>query len=90
MKVTFAIPEDGMNGRALAVVGDFNGWDPMATPLRRAGHLRTATVSLPAGGRFTFRYLAEGGRWFDDDDVADSQPNPFRGQDGVLDLSQAR
>jgi hypothetical protein len=49
-------------------VGDFNGWDPFAHPLRRRsnGH-RTAVVTVPAGATLHFRYLAEGGRWFDDD-----------------------
>lgn len=54
-KVTFAVPEDGMNGEAVAVVGDFNDWDPAATPMRPEGAWRVARLTLPAGERYTFR-----------------------------------
>lgn len=89
VKVTFAVPEDGVDGQAVAVVGDFNDWDPTATPLRPEGNLRSATVTLPAGGRYAFRYLAEDGRWFNDEDADDYQQNDFGGDDCVLDLNQA-
>lgn len=89
MRVTFAVPDDGLNGEVVAVVGDFNDWDPYATPLRKEGDLRAATVTLPAGRRYVFRYLAEGGQWFNEGDADDFQPNEFGGHDCVLDLSQA-
>lgn len=89
VKVSFAVPVDGMDGQALAVVGDFNDWDPTATPMRPEGSLRSATISLPVGGSYAFRYLAEGGRWFDDDDAHGYQANGFGGHDCVLDLSPA-
>lgn len=89
VKVTFAVPGDGMNGDALAVVGDFNNWDPTATPLRPEGSWRLATLTLPVGRRYAFRYLAEGGTWFNDEDAHDYQHNHFGGDDSVLDLSLA-
>lgn len=89
VKVTFAVPEDGMNGDAIAVVGDFNDWAPTATPLRPEGTVRLATVTLTAGNRYVFRYLAEGGAWFDDADADGYQHNDFGGHDCLLDLSQA-
>ena len=67
VRVTFALPRDVPTG-AVSVVGDFNGWDPYAHPLRRRGNgARTAVVNVPAGSTFHFRYLAEGGVWFDDE-----------------------
>jgi hypothetical protein len=37
-------------------------------PLRKRGNgIRSAVVTLPAGTTIRFRYLAEGGVWFDDD-----------------------
>jgi len=89
VKVSFVVAEDGMAGQALAVVGDFNDWDPTATPMRPEGELRSATITLPAGERYAFRYLAEGGRWFNDDDAHGYQANGFGGHDCVLDLSSA-
>ena len=69
VRVTFALPLQGPPG-AVSVVGDFNGWDPFAHPLRRrANGTRSATVTIPAGRTLHFRYLAEGGIWFDDESI---------------------
>ena len=67
VRVTFALPHDTPAG-AVSVVGDFNSWDPFAPPLRRRKNgTRSATVTIPAGHTVHFRYLAEGGIWFDDE-----------------------
>ena len=67
VRVTFALPADEPDG-AVSVVGNFNDWDPFAHPLRRrANRTRSAAVTVPAGSTLHFRYLAEGGRWFDDE-----------------------
>ena len=69
VRVTFALPADKPDG-AVSVVGNFNDWDPFAHPLRRrANQTRSAAVTVPAGSTLHFRYLAEGGRWFDDETV---------------------
>ena len=66
VRVTFALPHDAPSG-AVSVVGDFNGWDPFAHPLRRrANGTRSASVTVKKGRTLHFRYLAEGGIWFDD------------------------
>ena len=66
IRITFALPADEPRG-AVSVVGDFNDWDPLAHPLRRrANGTRSAVVTVPAGTTLRFRYLAEGGIWFDD------------------------
>jgi 1,4-alpha-glucan branching enzyme len=67
VRVTFALPATEPAG-AVSVVGDFNDWDPYAHPLRkRAGGVRSAVITIPAGTTVHFRYLAEGGIWFDDE-----------------------
>jgi 1,4-alpha-glucan branching enzyme len=67
VRVTFTLPADEPGG-AVSVVGDFNGWDPFAHPLRRrANGTRSTAVTVPAGSMLRFRYLAEGGVWFDDE-----------------------
>ena len=67
VRVTFALSADEPCG-AVSVVGNFNDWDPFAHPLRRrANGTRTAAVIVPAGSSLRFRYLAEGGLWFDDE-----------------------
>jgi 1,4-alpha-glucan branching enzyme len=69
VRVTFALPADEPDG-AVSVVGNFNDWDPFAHPLRRrANRTRSAAVTVPVGSTLHFRYLAEGGRWFDDESL---------------------
>jgi hypothetical protein len=63
--VTFHLDID----RPVSVVGDFNDWNPLSDPLTPlAGGLRTRTIELTPG-TYTFRYLAEGGHFFDDTDA---------------------
>jgi 1,4-alpha-glucan branching enzyme len=79
VRVTFALPADEPDGY-VSVVGNFNDWDPAAHPLRRrANRTRSAAVTVPAGSTLHFRYLAEGGVWFDDETVSARQ-----GQDVAL------
>jgi hypothetical protein len=67
VRVTFVLPADDPPG-AVSVVGDFNDWNPFAHPLRRrANGTRSAVASVPAHSTLRFRYLADGGRWFDDE-----------------------
>ncbi len=74
VRVTFVLPADQPAG-AVSVVGDFNGWDPFAHPLRRrANGTRSAAVTVPAGTALHFRYLADGGVWFDDETIAAAGP----------------
>lgn len=86
VKVTFEFPLD-VGDAPVSVVGDFNDWNPAATPLARRGEAMRASVVLDAGRRYAFRYLADGGRWFNDDAADDYQPNGFGGSDSVVDLT---
>jgi 1,4-alpha-glucan branching enzyme len=75
VRVTFVLPKDKPAG-AVSVVGDFNNWDPYAHPLRPRGNgTRSALVKVPAGRTLHFRYLAEGGLWFDDDTADRQEPH---------------
>ena len=61
--VTFMIDDD----RPVSVVGDFNGWDPRRDPfVEEIDGRRYVTVSVPADTVTCFRYLADGGEFFDD------------------------
>jgi 1,4-alpha-glucan branching enzyme len=79
VRVTFALPVE-QAAAAVSVVGDFNEWNPFAHPLRvRANRTRSASVTVPSGSTLRFRYLAEGGRWFNDDTVS-----PGHGGDAII------
>lgn len=67
-EVTFILPADHHPSGPVSVVGDFNDWQPFAHPLvAREDGARAVTVAVPAKKRISFRYLADGGRWFDED-----------------------
>lgn len=83
-KVTFVVPDYEDVGR-VSVVGDFNGWTPEQHKLiRRRNRTRSTTVKLPADHRFSFRYLAEGGHWFNDEAADGWEPNEYGSDNCVV------
>jgi len=77
IKVTFSLPLE-QAPEATSVAGDFNNWDPLANPMKkRSNGTRSASVEIPEGEVVNFRYLANGGQWFNDDeaDFGDSGNN---------------
>ena len=80
-RITFTVEDD----RPVSVVGDFNDWDPFAHPLvRRSNGTRSVAVSLPAGGSVRFRYLADGGEFYDDPHADVMEPNNMGGSHCVV------
>jgi hypothetical protein len=68
-RIQFVLPDDIHDG-AISAVGTFNDWLPGAHKLvRRSNGTRSVTVAVPAGEQVQFRYLGEGGVWFDDEDA---------------------
>jgi hypothetical protein len=77
VQVTFIVePIRRGSGQRLAVVGEFNEWDPTRHPLVPGGDGRwRAGVVLDAGRRYEFRYLSDTGQWFDEPDADDWADN---------------
>jgi len=68
-KIQFVLPDDVHDG-AVSAVGSFNDWQPGVHRLvRRSNGTRSVTVAVPRGQEFRFRYLGNGGIWFDDPDA---------------------
>ncbi|MFD3547907.1 isoamylase early set domain-containing protein [Streptomyces sp. NPDC058655] len=66
-EVTFVLPADTPPG-PVSVVGDFNEWKPGTHELSpRPDGTRAVTVTLAAEVSHSFRYLAAGDYWFNDD-----------------------
>jgi 1,4-alpha-glucan branching enzyme len=81
VKVTFALPD---SGEPVSVVGDFNGWDPTVSPLRRRSNgTRSVTVVLDSGKPYSFRYLANG-RFFDETEADAWPPNGYGDTHSVI------
>lgn len=68
-RITFSLPADQVDG-AVSVVGNFNEWTPGRDVLRRRSNgTMSAAVTVPADYIAVFRYLGEGGVWFDEPDA---------------------
>jgi predicted flap endonuclease-1-like 5' DNA nuclease len=80
--VTFTL----LTEEPVSVVGDFNEWDPHVHPLGvGTDGKRAATVELFAG-RYAFRYLADGGRFFDDPEADYLESNGMGDSHGVIEI----
>lgn len=58
--VTFALSAPA--AASVAVVGDFNDWDPRAIPLERNRSQWTVTLQLKPG-RYRYSFVVDGTRW---------------------------
>lgn len=63
-EVRFTLAMPGSSN--VALVGDFNDWDPFATPLTRAGPDRWAVTVPLKPGRYRYTFVVDGARWVAD------------------------
>lgn len=82
-KVTFSIPVDQLD-QPVSVVGEFNGWDPYAHPLKkRSNGTRSVSVELEPGRAYRFKYLTADGSWLTEPDT-DLVGNDYDGLDSLI------
>jgi len=74
----------GDRARAVAVAGDFNGWSPAKTPMRRDpdGTWRTALES-PGPGLYRYKLVVDG-RWLADPLNGLREPDPYGGFNSIV------
>ncbi|MDL2209343.1 isoamylase early set domain-containing protein [Desulfovibrio sp. OttesenSCG-928-O18] len=67
-KVKFMLTDEECgHAESVALVGDFNSWNPAANPMKKQkGGGFATTLTLPSGATNKFRYLADGKRWIND------------------------
>ncbi|MHC4458567.1 MAG: isoamylase early set domain-containing protein [Planctomycetota bacterium] len=78
-KVTFRISKEAGNSTGTAyVVGEFNNWDSVSTPMKKlkTGAF-TTTLDLEKGKEYQFRYLLDNQIWENDADADKYVPTPF-------------
>jgi len=84
VKVTFALPQEEVESQ-VSVVGDFNGWDPTKTKLiKRSNGTFSASVKLKKGAHYAFRYVADDGKWLNDDEADTFEASPFGTKNSVV------
>ena len=85
-RVTFSLCKEAVpDAGKVTVVGDFNGWDENATPLKKQkdGGF-SVTLELECGREYRFRYLIDGQRWENDWNADRYSANPFGNEDSVV------
>lgn len=70
-KVTFVVDTEVINGaETVAILGDFNNWDPSANSMKKLkdGSFKT-TLDLESEKEYQFRYLVDGAKWINDENA---------------------
>jgi hypothetical protein len=77
--------------RSVALVGDFNGWDPVSTPLARdtAGRVWTISMPLPAG-TYQYAFVVDGQVWVADPTASITLKDEFGAPSSVLTVGGRR
>ena len=78
-RVTFQLPKIiGKNIESAQVVGEFNNWTRCATPMKKLKNGNFfATIELPIGREYQFRYLLDNNIWVNDSDADGFVLTPF-------------
>ena len=69
--------------RSVAVAGSFNGWSPIAHPMRNAGGQWSVSIPLPAG-EHKFMYVIDGKTWITPPDADEFVDDGFGQINGVI------
>ena len=78
-KVTFRLPpEAAAEASHVALVGDFNDWNPDATPMTRLKNgEHKVTLDLEPGREYGYRFLIDGQVWETDPEADKYAPSGF-------------
>jgi 1,4-alpha-glucan branching enzyme len=78
-KVTFRLPEDAAGAAGSAnIVGEFNGWNIYATPMKRLKNGSfVLTLDLEPDREYQFRYLLDDETWENDGEADKYVPHPY-------------
>jgi hypothetical protein len=86
--VTFRLPgEAAPDAKKIAIVGDFNDWNQNHIYMTRMKNGDfNATLEIPAGREYRFRYFIDASYWENDWQADKYVPNDFGCDDSVLSL----
>ncbi len=81
--VTFLLPKE-IKAQEVTVAGEFNNWDPTATPLKKVKGVWKTTLKLKNGQEFQYRYFVNGTEWVNDWEADKYVPNQIDGENSVV------
>jgi 1,4-alpha-glucan branching enzyme len=74
---------------SVALVGDFNDWNTMATPMERVAGNGMWTITVPlAAGRYRYAFLVDGTRWLRDPSAPPMLDDEFGRPGSVLTIGE--
>lgn len=75
---------------SVSVVGDFNDWDPAATPLREAADAGVWTITVPlSAGRHQYVFMVDGNRWTPDPAAPRAMEDGFGTPNSVITVGES-
>ncbi|MEM1214118.1 MAG: helix-hairpin-helix domain-containing protein [Bacteroidota bacterium] len=88
--MTFSLTTDQVGKKAdVRVLGNFNDWSwdkGLVMKSKKKGY--EATLELPAGAQYEFRYLINGDNWFNDEAADDYNGTPFFSHNCIIVLDE--
>ena len=82
-RVTFELPK-GIEAKKANLVGEFNGWDTSATPLKKTKGIWKVSLVLESDREYQFRYFVNGSEWQNDEAADKYVPNNIDGDNSVV------
>lgn len=82
-KVTFQLPK-AIEAKSVTLVGDFNGWNETATPLKKVKGVWKVTLDLATGEEFQYRYFVNASDWHNDWEADKYVANNVDGDNSVV------
>ena len=70
----------------VSVAGDFNDWDASAKGLESDGEGCWSGVLLLHPGRYQYKFVVDGTRWYEDPRAAQAAGNEFGGTNSVVEV----
>lgn len=85
-KVTFRLSkEDTENADAVHIVGEFNNWDKLNTPMKKLKNGSfSITLDLEQNSEYQFRYLIDKQTWINDAEADKFVPSGFSGSQNFV------
>jgi serine protease AprX len=82
-RLTFVFHDDA--AKSVSVAGDFNGWDQLATPLKRnVTGLWSTEIVVTQKGRFEYKFIVNGQRWLEDPSNGMKTPDNHGGLNSLV------
>jgi hypothetical protein len=78
------------NAVRISIVGDFNDWDPAATPLQRVDGQGWWVVVNLRPGRYRYSFVVDGTRWIADPSAPRAADNDFGTENSVVTIPGGR